>query len=237
MNKKKHSILLPIPGNKYLKKWDSELRNDFKASDLIFTVLFKMNNLRAQERVQEAREKMNDSRAQARELGIHNYENMSAFDLQQAVHQARNRARPLPAPRPPPDQITRTRPVPRPRTIRPLLIPHLPLPTQTPAPILTQAPIPAPRPDRPRTAAQVYMQQRHLPILRPIPATKTSNVASLKQLAGRVVEPVKKQLNKFADWILSYVPEPVKRTVNDRLEKLKAKVNEIFGRIDKLKPK
>ena len=100
-----------------------------------------MSNPRAQERVQEAREKENNLRAQARELGIYNFENMSAFDLQQAVHQARNRARPVPAPRPPPDQITRTRPVPRPRTKRPLLIPHLQLPTQTPAPISTQAPI------------------------------------------------------------------------------------------------
>ena len=179
---------------------------------------------------------MNNLRAQAKELGIYDFENMNAFDLLQAVHQAKNRAprtHPVPAPRLPPDQITR-RPVARPRTQRPLLIPHLPLPTQTPAPIPTQTPIPPPRPDRPRTAAQVYMQQRHLPILRPTPTTKTSNVESLKQLAGRVVEPVKKQLNKFAGWILSYVPEPVKRTVNDRVEKLKAKVNEILGRIDKL---
>ena len=81
------------------------------------------------------------------------------------------------------------------------------------------------------------MQERHLPILRPTPPIKTSNAASLKQLAGRVVEPVNKQLNKFVDWILSYVPEPIQRTVNDRVEKLKAKVNEIFGRIDKRKPK
>ena len=60
---------------------------------------------------------------------------------------------------------------------------------------------------------------------------------SLKELATKAVEPVKKQLNKFADWILSYVPEPVKRTVNERVEKLKAKVNQIFNRIDTLKPK
>ena len=83
------------------------------------------------------------------------------------------------------------------------------------------------------------MEQRNLPILRPTPPTKTSNVESIKQLAGRVVEPVKDQLNKFANWILSCVPEPVKRTGNERAEKLKSKVNEIFERMrsDKLKPR
>ena len=93
-----------------------------------------MNNPRAQERVKEARKRVDNLMTQARELGINNFEDMTALDLQRAVHQARNR--PVPAPRPPPDQITRTpapRPVPRPRTQK--LIPHLPLPTQTPAPI------------------------------------------------------------------------------------------------------
>ena len=202
--------------------------------------------------MKEARKRVDNLIAQARELGIHNFEDMTALDLQRAVHHARNRpdqitqtpvptprTRPVPAPRPPPDQTTRTPPVPKPRTQRPLLIPHLPLPIQTPAPVPPQAPIPPPRPDRPRTAAQIFLQQINLPILKPKPPTKTSNVASLKQLAGRVAEPVKKQLNKFPDWILSYVPEPVKRKVNERVENLKSKVNEIIERIrkDKFKPR
>ena len=66
-----------------------------------------MNNPRAQERVKEARKRVDNLIAQAREHGTNNlYEDMTALDLQRAVHQARNR--PVPAPRPPPDQITRT---------------------------------------------------------------------------------------------------------------------------------
>ena len=70
--------------------------------------------------------------AQARELGIEGYEEMSIARLFKAVRSARGaRAqrpvlapdqRPVPAPRPPPDQITRTpapRPIPRPRTQKP----------------------------------------------------------------------------------------------------------------------
>ena len=163
-----------------------------------------MSNTRAQERVKEARKRVDNLITQARELGINNFENMTTRDLQRAVHQARNR--PVPAPRPPPDQIIRTRSVP-------------------------QRPISRPRRGRPRTAAQIFLYERNIPILRPTPPTKTGNVESMKQLAGRIVEPVKKPLAKFADWILSYVPEPVKRTVNERVEKLKTKVNEIFERM------
>ena len=153
---------------------------------------------------------------QPRELGINNVEDKTALDLQRAVQQAMNRT--VPAPRPPPDQITRTRPVPRPRT---------------------QRPVPAPRQGRPKTASQIFLQQKNLPILRPTPPTKTSNVESIKQLVGRVVELVKNQLNKFANQILPYVPESVKRTVNQRVEKLEYKVNEIYEQIrsDKFKPR
>ena len=34
---------------------------------------------------------------------------------------------------------------------------------------------------------------------------------------------IKRSFNKFADWITSYVPEPIKRNVNERVEKLKLK--------------
>ena len=157
-----------------------------------------MSNPRAHERVKEARKRVDNLMTQARELCINNVEDMTALDLLRDVHQAKNR--PVPAPSPPPDQITRTRPVYR---------------------LRTQKPIPRPRRGRPRTAAQIFLEQRNLPILRPTPPTKISNVESIKQLAGRVVEAVKNQLNKFANWIISYVPEPVKRTVNERVEKLK----------------
>ena len=36
---------------------------------------------------------------------------------------------------------------------------------------------------------------------------------------------MQKNLNEFADWILSYVPPEIKKPINIRLEKLKKKVN------------
>ena len=44
----------------------------------------------------------------------------------------------------------------------------------------------------------------------------------LSYIPDPVIRTVNTQLNKFADWILSYIPEPVKRTVNERVEKLKS---------------
>ena len=44
----------------------------------------------------------------------------------------------------------------------------------------------------------------NVPILKP---TKISNV---------VAKPIKKEIDKFTDWILSYVPKPVKKTTNKR---------------------
>jgi len=51
----------------------------------------------------------------------------------------------------------------------------------------------------------------------------------LKHAANKAVNNIKKELNKFADWILSFVPEPIKKTVNKRVDNLKEKVNRIFS--------
>ena len=74
----------------------------------------------------------------------------------------------------------------------------------------------------------------NIPILKP---TNQSKVSQLKNLASKAAKPVKREINKFADWIISQVPEPIKKTVNKRVESLKEKVNGIFKRYYNLTPK
>ncbi|XP_020912011.1 uncharacterized protein LOC110249773 [Exaiptasia diaphana] len=77
----------------------------------------------------------------------------------------------------------------------------------------------------------------NVPILKPSQPTRKSLIPSLKHLANRAANPVKEELNKFADWILSHVPESIKRTVNKRVDSLKEKVNDLFKRLDHFTPK
>ena len=98
------------------------------------------------------------------------------------------------------------------------------------------------RPPTPRTNIQnqsnntnIYdetIPEINVPILKPSKPTRNSLVPSLKHLSGRVVNSVSKEINKFADWILSYIPEPIKKTVDKRVNKLKKKINRIFNRIE-----
>ena len=76
-----------------------------------------------------------------------------------------------------------------------------------------------------------------IPILEPSKPANTSKVSQLKNLASNAAKPVKREINKFADWIISKVPEPMKKTVNERVDSLKERVNRIFKRYDNLTPK
>ena len=73
-----------------------------------------------------------------------------------------------------------------------------------------------------------------IPILEPSKPANTSKVSQLKNLASKAAKPVKREINKFADWIISKVPEPIKKTVNERVNNLKERVNRIFKRYDNL---
>ena len=73
-----------------------------------------------------------------------------------------------------------------------------------------------------------------IPILEPSQPANTSKVSQLKNLASKAAKPVKSEINKFADWIISQVPEPIKKTVNERVNSLKERVNSIFKRYDNL---
>ena len=45
---------------------------------------------------------------------------------------------------------------------------------------------------------------------------------------------IERSFNRFADWITSYVPEPIKRNVNEKVEKLKKDIKQIYSRYDGL---
>ena len=62
-----------------------------------------------------------------------------------------------------------------------------------------------------------------VPILKPIQFTG---------LADRAAKPIIKNINKFADWLYSYVPEPVRNITNEKVNKLKNKINQIFKRLE-----
>ena len=64
-----------------------------------------------------------------------------------------------------------------------------------------------------------------------VPILKPKRLESLKKLAGRIAKPIRKNINQFADWILSYVPQPIKSVVSPKLKNLKAKINSIFDDI------
>ena len=74
----------------------------------------------------------------------------------------------------------------------------------------------------------------NIPILEPSKPANPSKVSQLKNLASKAAKPVKREINKFADWIISQVPKPIKKTVNERVDSLKEKVNGIFKRYDNL---
>ena len=77
----------------------------------------------------------------------------------------------------------------------------------------------------------------NISILKPSKPANPSKVSQLKNLASKAAKPVKREINKFADWIISQVPEPIKKTVNKRVNSLKEKINGIFKRYYNLTPK
>ena len=73
----------------------------------------------------------------------------------------------------------------------------------------------------------------NIPIMKPTQPIRNSRITSLKDLASKAATSVHKKINNFSDWILSYVPEPIQKTVNERVESLKEKVNKIFKFVPK----
>ena len=72
------------------------------------------------------------------------------------------------------------------------------------------------------------------PVLSPTKMENISRVSSLVGLAKKQADLVKKAINKFADWLINYIPEPIRRTVNTRVEKSKKEIKEILENKKKL---
>ena len=99
---------------------------------------------------------------------------------------------------------------------------------------LIQALTPVGDPSQPQNIMDQPIPEIDIPILEPSQPENTSKVSQLKNLASKAAKPVKREINKFADWIISKVPEPIKKTVNERVDSLKERVNRIFKRYDNL---
>ena len=72
------------------------------------------------------------------------------------------------------------------------------------------------------------------PVLSPTKMENISRVSSLVGLAKKQADLVNKAIKKFADWLINYIPEPIPRTVNTRVEKLKKEIKEILENKKKL---
>ena len=72
------------------------------------------------------------------------------------------------------------------------------------------------------------------PVLSPTKMENISRVSSLVGLGKKRADLAKKAINKFAEWLINYIPEPIRRTVNTRVEKLKKEIKEILENKKKL---
>ena len=72
------------------------------------------------------------------------------------------------------------------------------------------------------------------PVLSPTKMKNISRVSSLVGLAKKQADLVNKAIKKFADWLINHIPEPIRRTVNTRVEKLKKEIKEILENKKKL---
>ena len=71
-------------------------------------------------------------------------------------------------------------------------------------------------------------------VLSPTKMENISRVSSLVGLAKKQADLVNKAIKKFADWLINYIPEPIRRTVNTCVEKLKKEIKEILENKKKL---
>ena len=72
------------------------------------------------------------------------------------------------------------------------------------------------------------------PVLSPTKMENISRVSSLVGLAKKQADLVNKAIKKFAVWLINYIPEPIRRTVNTGVEKLKKEIKEILENKKKL---
>ena len=64
-----------------------------------------------------------------------------------------------------------------------------------------------------------------------IPIPGPSRISQLKNLASNVAAPVKSVINRFTGWLLSYIPEPIKKTVNEKVNILNERDKKIISHL------
>ena len=84
--------------------------------------------------------------------------------------------------------------------------------------------IQAPPTNAPTAIMDEPVPEINKPVLSPTKMENRSRVSSLVGLAKKQVDSVNKAINKFADWIINLVPEPIRRTVSTGVENLKKKL-------------
>ena len=76
-----------------------------------------------------------------------------------------------------------------------------------------------------------------IPIFRPFKPVVNSIAPVLSNLTSKATISTIKEIVKFSNWVISYVPEPIKNVVNERVESLKERIKQIFHKPDKFTPK
>ena len=99
---------------------------------------------------------------------------------------------------------------------------------EEPAPEIMEEPAPEIMEEPAPEIMEEPLPEINNPVLSPTKMENRSRVSSLAGLAKKQVDSVNKAINKFADWIINLVPEPIRRTVNTGVENLKKKIKEIF---------
>jgi len=66
----------------------------------------------------------------------------------------------------------------------------------------------------------------------PVPDISAPVLTPIKYVAPPQKEGVLSTIKSYADWLISYVPEQIKKPINKALEALKAKVAGLFGKIN-----
>ena len=77
----------------------------------------------------------------------------------------------------------------------------------------------------------------NVPILKPMRFTAKNNIATFKSLAGNISGKIFRNINKFADWLISYIPEPVRNRTSEKLKQPKNNVKQIFKNLERFEIK
>ena len=107
-------------------------------------------------------------------------------------------------------------------------------PTEAPETEIMEAPVPEIMEAPETEIMDEPVPEIKKPVLSPDKMENISRVSSLVGLAKKRADLAKKAINKFADWLINYIPEPIRRTVNTRVEKLKKEIKEILENKKKL---